>query len=169
MLVLLVSDTNILLDWEDGGRLDVLFALGSTLAVPDVLLAEELSDRAERLVGLGLQVRSLGSEGIVRAAALMRVHRKPSRMDLLALALAQQELCPLLTGDRDLRAAAEAEGVAVHGTLWVAERAVVGGVLTPAELRAVYRHMRDAGRRLPWRECEVQLRRLEGMGRLDGL
>jgi predicted nucleic acid-binding protein len=159
-VLLLVSDTNILLDWEDGGRLEVLFALGATLVVPDVLLAEELADRAERLTSLGLQARPLGPDGIVRAAVLARTHRRPGRIDLLALALAEQEGCPLLTGDRDLRAAAEAEGVAFHGTLWLAEVAVTAGALAPRELRTVYRRMRDAGRRLPWKEVEAQLRRL---------
>jgi predicted nucleic acid-binding protein len=159
-VLLLVSDTNILLDWEDGGRLEVLFALGATLAVPDVLWVDELADRAERLRALGLQARSLGPEGIHRAEALARVHRKPGRIDLLALALAAQEGCPLLTGDRDLRAAATAEGVAVHGTLWLAEQAMAAGALRPMELREVYQRMRQAGRRLPWREVDAQLRRM---------
>jgi predicted nucleic acid-binding protein len=159
-VLLLVSDTNILLDWEDGGRLDVLFALGATLVIPDVLLAEELADRAARLKEFGLQAQPLGPEGIVRAATLARTHRKPGRIDLLALALAEQEGCPLLTGDRDLRAAAEAEGVVVHGSLWLAEEAVAVGALAASELRSVYRRMREAGRRLPWKEVEAQLRRL---------
>lgn len=159
-MLLLVSDTNILLDWDEGGRLEVLFAIGATLAVPDALLGEELDDHADRLRALGLQARVLRSEGVVRAAALAMVHRRPGRIDLLALALAEQEACPLLTGDRHLRSAAEAEGVTVHGTLWLAERAVETGALTIEELGEVYQRMRDAGRRLPWREVEAQLRRL---------
>ena len=160
-MLLLVSDTNILLDWEDGGRLDALFMLGATLAVPDLLLAAELADRADRLRALGLEVRPLRPEGLLRAADLARRHRKPSRIDLLALALAEQERCALLTGDRDLRVAAAAEGVAVHGTLWLAEQAVAVGAIAPADLQEVYRRMRAAGRRLPWKEIDAQLR---GMG-----
>ena len=94
---------------------------------------------------------------------LTKVHRRPGRIDLLALALAEQEGCALLTGDRHLRAAAEAEGVEVHGTLWLAEQAITAGALLPAELRELYRRMRDAGRRLPRQEVEAQLRRL-GVG-----
>ena len=159
-MLLLIRDTNILLDWEDGGRLDALFSLGATLAVPDLLLAEELADRADRLRALGLVVRPLGAAGIGRAAALARKHRKPSRIDLLALALAEQERCPLLTGDRDLRVAAEAEGVVVHGTLWLAEQAVAVGALPATALREVYRRMWATGRRLPWKTVDAQLRRM---------
>lgn len=148
-MLLLVRDTNILLDWEDGGRLDVLFQLGPVLAVPDILLAEELADRAARLTALGLETRPLRPAGVTRAGALAAIHRKPGRIDLLALALAGQEGCPLLTGDRDLRAAAEAEGMAVHGTLWLVERAAEVGALLPLEMRTPYLRMRDAGRRLP--------------------
>lgn len=157
-MLLLISDTNILLDWEAVGHLDVVFQLGATLAVPDVLLVEELSDYADRLQGLGLQIRSLSPEAVARAASLVARHRKPGRNDILALALAEQEGCPLLTGDRDLRAAAEAERVTVHGTLWLAERAVVSGLVSPNAMRALFQQMRATGRRLPWQEIDRRLR-----------
>lgn len=156
---LLVSDTNILLDWDQAARLAVVFDLGATVIVPDVLLFEELMSMAARLHGLGLQTRSLSPESIVRALSLTTRHRRPSRVDLLALALAEQERCTLLTGDRHLRDAAEEEGVEVHGTLWIGERALERNVLQPEQLRAAYTAMRAAGRRLPWDEIERQLRR----------
>ena len=38
-------------------------------------------------------------------------------MDHSALALAMQEKCPLLSGDKDLRVAANSEGVEIHDTV----------------------------------------------------
>lgn len=164
-MLLLISDTNILLDWVAGGKPEVLFSLEASLAVPDILLAEELTDLASLFVQLGLRELALRPEAVARAVALTHHHRKPSRMDLLALALAEQEACPLLTGDRHLRAAAIAENVAVYGTVWLGERAVATNALVPVELRDVYRRMRATGRRLPWAEVDAQLRRWG----LDGL
>ena len=77
------------------------------------------------------------------------------------MAAAEQEACPLLTGDRNLRVAAEGEGIEVHGTLWVAERLVVAGVVSVDELRDAYAKMRASERRLPWAEVDRQLKRLE--------
>lgn len=157
--MLLVSDTNILLDWESGGELAVLFRLGVPVAVPDVLAAEELGDRLPELLGLGLQVRSLAPAGVQRVVALTRTYARPSRVDLTALALAEQERAVLLTGDRDLRIAAAAEQVEVHGTLWLAERAVGTGAISGMAMRDAFQRMQRGGRRLPWAEVSALVRR----------
>lgn len=91
---------------------------------------------------------------------LAKLYRKPSRLDLAALALAEQEGCPLLSGDRHLREAAEAERVEVHGTLWLAERLVRAKLVSLSELTRGYARMKDAGRRLPWDAVDQQLARL---------
>ena len=83
-----------------------------------------------------------------------------SRNDILALALARQERCPLLTGDRRMRDAAAAEQTEVYGTLWVVEQLVRSGVVNIGEARAAYEAMRGNGRRLPWQEIQRQLTRL---------
>ena len=101
---------------------------------------------------------------MTRLEALGGQYTRPSRLDLSALAAAEQEGCPLLTGDKALREAAKKEGVEVHGTLWIAERLVETGRLSPAALGAAYAKMRARGRGLPWEEVEAQLSRLEGWG-----
>jgi hypothetical protein len=108
---LLISDANILIDLEEGDLLDVSFRLPYQFSVPDILFAEELEAQHAHLVTLGLGVRGLSSEAMRDAAELIRRSRGASRNDCFALALARQEKCPLLTGDRDLRALAEAERI----------------------------------------------------------
>lgn len=157
---LLISDANILIDFEEGGLVDALFGLEARLAVPDVLFEDELKEAHPHFEELGLESIELGPVAVHRAVELARAHRRPGRIDLLALALAEQEACPLLTGDRDLRDAANAEGVEVHGTLWVAALLLDAGLVTASELRAAYQAMRAASRRLPWSLVDDQLRRL---------
>ncbi|MCB9540305.1 MAG: DUF3368 domain-containing protein [Myxococcales bacterium] len=159
-MALLVSDANIFIDFEDGGLLDVLFGLDETIGVPDLLFEDELRAQHWGLLDRGLVLIELSAETVERVTLLATRYRHPSRLDLAALAAAQQEMCALLTGDRHLRRAAEREGVEVHGTLWLAERLVVRGLLSVSQLSAAYRQMRARGRRLPWDEVGRQLARL---------
>jgi hypothetical protein len=66
------------------------------------------------------------------------------------LVLAERQVCPLLTGDKALRAAATREGVVVHGTLWLAEEMFKAGVLDVEGLKAAFEEMLRRGRRLPY-------------------
>jgi predicted nucleic acid-binding protein len=155
--MLLISDANILIDFECGGAVEVLFRFGRVIGVPDVLFEQELRARHTHLLALGLRSMVVEPAAVARAVALARVYRRPSRIDLLALALAEFQRCPLITGDRHLRAAAEAEQVEVHGTLWVMAQVVAAGSATPAHARVAYAAMRDQGRRLPWALVNEQL------------
>jgi predicted nucleic acid-binding protein len=76
-------------------------------------------------------------------------------MDHSALALALQERCPLLTGDKDLRVAAKKEGVEVHGTLWIIEELLNQKILKQSQAK---------GSRLPWGDVEKLLNRWEMIG-----
>lgn len=158
---MLISDANIFIDLEDGGLLDALFRLPEPIGVPDLLFEDELRQRHEHLLDHGLVLIELSAETLVRVLDLARRYEKPGRLDLSALGAAEQEGCPLLTGDKALRSAAQAEGVEVHGTLWLAERLVTAQVITVSELREAYSKMKATDRRLPWAEVEKQLQRLE--------
>ncbi len=157
---LLISDANIFIDFDVGGLLGQLFDISATIGVPDLLFEDELRDQHQDLLIHGLKLMTLEAPAIQRTIELARRYCRPSRLDLAALALAEQEACPLVTGDRRLREAADGEGVEVHGTLWVAELLFTEGIVTITELRHAYMRMRDAGRRLPWDAVEDQLRRL---------
>jgi len=110
-MLLLISDANILIDIEDGNLTSVLFRLPYEIAVPDILFELELRERHSYLLEAGLKVRSLTAESVKRTESLSFKYSRPSLMDHSALALAMQEKCPLLSGDKDLRIAAKSEGV----------------------------------------------------------
>lgn len=60
----LVCDTSVLVDLERGSLLEATFSLPVTLAVPDLLYVQELSNyNGSQLLDLGLQILELDGEG----------------------------------------------------------------------------------------------------------
>ncbi len=116
---LLISDANIIIDMNMGGLLRLMFRFDATFAVPDVLFEEELRADHPELLRLGLERFELSESTVVYAARLVEKYRGlgASINDLLALALARQEECPLLTGDGRLRTAGQTEGIEIPGLL----------------------------------------------------
>jgi predicted nucleic acid-binding protein len=159
---LLISDANIIIDMNTGGLLRLMFRFDATFAVPDVLYEEELRTDHPELLRLGFKRVELNEDTVAYAGRLVEKDRTlgASINDLLALALARQEECPLLTGDGRLRTAGQTEGIEVHGTLWLIEQMVRAGTMTVRQAEAGYAKMREAGRRLPWDEVDQQLRAL---------
>ena len=157
---LLISDANIIIDMNTGGLLRLMFRLDATFAVPDTLFEEELRAHHPELPRLGLRLLELREETVVYAERLVEKYRGlgASINDLLALALAWQEKCPLLTGDSRLRTAGQTEGVDLHGSVWLIDQRLQAGTITVRQAAAGYEKMRNAGRRLPWDEIEKQLR-----------
>jgi len=151
---LLISDANILIDIVEGEVVDPVFELPYEMCTPDLLYYDELATHHPDLVEKGLALKDVQGEFLLQVPALQEKYKKPSRYDCLALALATQEGCPLLTGDKYLRAAAEQENVEVYGTLWLIDRAVEHGVLSQEGARLAFCRMRQAGRRLPWSTVE---------------
>lgn len=164
--MLLISDSNILIDMADGGLLQTMFRLKETFAVPNVLYEEELATLHPELPDLGLVSMTLQGDGVVEAFRLKAQctgRTAPSQNDLFALMLAKQEQCPLLTGDKRLRKLAEKEHkeIELRGTLWLVEQMVAEELITVTEARAAYQKMKEAGSRLPWKEAERRLKALE--------
>ena len=73
-----------------------MFRLPETIAVPDVLFAEELEIRHAHLLAMGLVKLEVRDEFVLEAYRLAGIYRKPSHNDLLALSLAKLwELIPI--------------------------------------------------------------------------
>jgi predicted nucleic acid-binding protein len=157
MALLLISDSNILMDAEAGGLLAELFHLPFTFAVPDILFEEELAENFAHLVAMGLQVREMPPEMVMTAERLARLYRRIGGNDRLALALALAERVDLLTGDEWLRKAADTEGVQVRGTVWILQELVHHGRITREAALEALERMRRSGRRLPWEEARRRI------------
>ena len=160
-MLLLISDANILIDIEIGGLVAPMFSLEYQFAVPDVLFYEELEEQHNYMLEMGLSAKVLDEEMVKRVADLAAKYPRPGRNDLFALVLAEKEICPLLTGDKDLKVAAESENIEVRGTLWLVSEMVRAGKISVHVARGAYQRMRARGRRLPWEIAEQMLANFE--------
>ncbi|BAM07070.1 DUF3368 domain-containing protein [Leptospirillum ferrooxidans] len=160
-MLLLISDANILIDIEIGGLIAPMFRLEYQFAVPDILFYEELDGQHAHLLDMGLQPKELDEAMVARVSEFATKYPRPGRNDLFALVLAASEQCPLLTKDKNLKAAAESENVEVRGTLWLVNKMVQSGKITVHVARNAYQIMRAHGRRLPWNVAEEMLAELE--------
>jgi hypothetical protein len=163
---LLISDANILIDMEAGALMATLFQLPMQLGIPDVLYYEEIEPGTPGLDALGLQIMEVSGGFVAYAQGLPGQHHhllpanngpKPDHNDYLALALAKQEDCTLLTGDANLRIVARKEQVAVMGTIGLLCCMVENQLITVVEALAALNRMKAGKRRLPWPEAEKAL------------
>jgi len=140
-----------------GEILSRVFELPARWLVPDVLLEEELHEPSGAwLLELGVERCELDGVQVNKVAELASRYRRPSRLDLFALVQAKDGEAILVTDDGSLREAAENEGVAVHGTLWILDLMVERHLITGSEAATSLEKMIAAGRRLP--EGEVRAR-----------
>lgn len=154
-----VTDANIWIDLDEGGLLGRVFDLGDDLSIPDLIFAELRTPDTSLLEELGLKIVGLSGFQLADVQAnLARRYPKPSVVDLTALVVARDQDLVLLTGDGALREAGEAEGVEVHGVLWLLDRMVGEGVLAPPEAARSLRLVMSAGARLPRKEVGKRLK-----------
>jgi predicted nucleic acid-binding protein len=160
----LVSDTSVIVDLDRGDLLDAAFGLGDELVVPDYLFERELDlEFGDRLRALGIVIESLDGGEVRRAAELGRVQRKLSVADTFAFALAHQRQWTLLTGDSVLRTVAQAQGVEVHGVLWIIDRIEGAGLCDAPTLHAcLTKTIAHPRCRLPRHEVGQRLKRYLG-------
>ena len=163
-MLVLVSDTSVIIDLDRGDLLEAAFSLDDDFVVPDLMFEREFdAEIGERLQRLGLRTESLDGPEVAHAARIGRADLRLSVADSFAFSLAFGRRWPLLTGDGALRALAEAEGLEVHGVLWVVDRIEAAGIRDHPTLHACLGKTAAHPRcRLPKREVEQRLRRYAG-------
>ncbi len=138
-----------------------MFQLPYEFSILDILFEEELEQQHIHLLGFGLKIGELYSETMKYVESIIPLNIKASRNDCFALALAKQENCPLLTGDKSLKIAAENEDVEVKGTIWLVVELIKQEILNIDQARNAFLLMKNSGRRLPWNIAESELQKLE--------
>ena len=150
MQQMLISDANIFIDLDCCALTELMFTLPYRFCTPDVLFEQELRKQHADLLQMGLQKLSLTEQSMIYVVQLSGQYRKTSLYDLMALSLARQESCPLLTGDKALRDAAQKEAVLIKGTVWVLEQLVVHQKIDKNQAITALDTMKSQGRRLPF-------------------
>ncbi len=153
----LVTDTNIWIDLENGGILIEVFRLPFRFLIPDFAIPELIRPRWETLEALGLEAHELVAKQLIELAQLRETHRNLSIIDLAAFLLARMLDATLLTGDWRLIELANANSLSVHEVLWLLDEMVHSQALTPGQAATALRRMLEQGARLPAEECKNRL------------
>jgi hypothetical protein len=158
-MIILVSDTSILIDLERGGLLEAAFSCGLTMVVPDLLYERELEpENGALLRKLGLGVVSLTPEEVALAQKLRTERKALSPPDCFALSCATRADHALVTGDKILRTEAMARLGTVYGLLWMLDQmAASGGVATTLLYEGLARISSHPRCRLPHAEVRSRL------------
>lgn len=158
-MIILVSDTSILIDLERGGLLEPAFSCGLTMVVPDLLYEKELEpENGALLRKLGLGVVALTPDEVTFAQQLRAERKALSLPDCFALSCAARPDHALVTGDKILRTEAQARLGIVYGLLWILDQMAasehVAKTLLHEGLSRISNHPRC---RLPQAEVRARL------------
>ena len=135
-MIILVSDTSVLIDLERGGLLEAAFSCGLTMVVPDLLYERELaSHNGPLLRALGLGVVALDPSEVEFAQKLRRKQPGLSIPDCFALSCARRGNYALVSGDKLLRSEAVVEKCTVFGLLWIFDQMESSGRISKEMLR----------------------------------
>ncbi|MCL2590082.1 MAG: hypothetical protein FWD67_04180 [Betaproteobacteria bacterium] len=160
-MIILVSDTSVLIDLERGGLLEAAFSCDLTMVVPDLLYERELAaDNGPLLRRLGLGVVALTPDEVTFAQRLRKKQPGLSLPDCFALSCARRQDHALVTGDKLLRTEAQAWQCAVYGLLWILDQMEASGKTRAAMLHEGLTRISNHPRsRLPKGEVLVRLQR----------
>ena len=130
------SDTNVWIDYNYIEKLEIPFRLECTYIMHHDAIDDEIKQPAElrgNLIKLDLVSVELTTEEFYYAEKLGSQYRRLSIYDITALAIAAKRKITLLTGDKSLKKAAEAEGVTVIGTIGLLDRLLAEGCIDQKE------------------------------------
>lgn len=138
ILSALVIDRNCWIDLQCGGLVD--FAL-KTLVEPcatDLVLHElKQAPSGEELEAKGVRKLSLAGPQVAELFQLAEAARRVSHQDLSSMIIARDIRGVLVTGDGHLRSLASAQGIDVHGSLWLLRELVTSGLSAATASEAV--------------------------------
>ena len=160
-MIILVSDTSVLIDLERGGLLEPAFSCGLTMVVPDLLYVRELeAENGPLLRRLGLGVVALNPDEVNFAQQLRTQQPGLSLPDCFALSCARRQDHALVSGDKLLRTSAQAKHCVVYGLLWILDQMEASGKVSTSTLHEglsrIWNHPR---RRLPKSDVTARLQR----------
>lgn len=159
-MLLLVSDSSVLIDLERGGLLESTFLSGHTLVVPDLLYENELANyNGSYLRELGLAVTELNPDEVSNAQDIHTLRPGLSLEDCFALVCACRSNHILLAGDGLLRKEATARNVTCKGLFWLLDEMLASGKTSKNLLcEAITRISQHPHCRLPKAELEKRLK-----------
>lgn len=162
-----ISDSSVLIDLAKARLIENTLALPYEFVIPDVIFADELIDlkhyKKEHLLELGFKIGSLEGEEVGTAFEYSIRYKPLTANDCFALVLAETIAeAILLTGDGDLRKAAQRHKVETHGIIWLCEQMRECQTVGDKVLLVALESLRDDPRcRIPKRELNRLIEQLK--------
>ncbi len=165
-MIFISSDTNVWIDFDVLGRLDLPFKLTYTYLMTEITIEEELLSPGlkDKLISLGLQKTELSPEEFTLVLDYEQKYLQLSLHDRIALSIAKLRAIPLLTGDGALRKAATREGVQLMGTLKILDELHQTEIIQTEEYEHLLKCLKAGNGkkvRLPKEEIEKRLNHLK--------
>lgn len=164
-MIFISSDTNVWIDFDVLGRLDLPFKLTYTYLMTEITIEEELLSPGlkDKLISLGLQKTELSPEEFALVLDYEQKYLQLSLHDRIALSIAKLRTIPLLTGDGALRKAATKEGVKLMGTLKILDELHQAEIIQTKEYEKLLKCLEA------WNGKKVRLPKVEIEKRLNSL
>ncbi|MBM4093241.1 MAG: hypothetical protein FJ276_28100 [Planctomycetes bacterium] len=162
-MTIVVQDASTLINLLWSGLLTVAAeALELRILTTDLVAAEIREPRAEFEAAVRnqwVEVRDLSGDALLALVEERQRATGLSIQDVSVVALARAEVCPLFSSDARVRAYADKCDVIVYGELWILDRLVDRGALTPGEAAGKLQTMLRHAARLPRKEVEIRMDR----------
>lgn len=159
---IVISDTNILIDLQQASLLGIFFALPVEIHTVDFVVAEIKTDPLRTAVGEMIRTGVLHVDNITdeqMPKVLSLLSGNLSLTDCAVWFTAKTNGWTLLTGDKKLRAKAEADGVTVRGILHVLDELLDASKIDPSYAAEKLEQLSRGNKRLPAAEVELRLRK----------
>jgi predicted nucleic acid-binding protein len=163
-MTLIITDTNVFFDIISIGALPEFFSLDYEIYTTVFVIQEikqsdqreaiEVFIRAKKLTSIEFDSDEIGEiEEFKTSKNFKGITDKSVLWKSLKLN------CPLLTGDRKLRAEAENQGVEVHGTIWVIERLVEKNLIELTKGLHLLETLKQVNSSLPFDEIDKLIKK----------
>lgn len=155
-----VNDASILFDLIDAGLIHSLFQLDCTFCTTDYIINEITEAKQRTVIQKFVDDNSLTVLSIADISKIydeMKIHPALSSQDCSVLITAREKNAVLLTGDNSLRKIAAAEGLEVHGVLWVLDVLLDKGIISSNTAHDKLSDLMKINSFLPLDECNKRL------------
>ena len=165
MTIVAVSDTNIFIDLLETSLLEKLFLLPWEIHTTDFILNEIKEEHQKKLMNTirrqyKLTVKTFDIDELDDLIDFYEEQKSKSNITLQDCSVwtySRDNGYMLMTGDGKLRSAAKADGIEVHGILYIFDQFVEHQLLTPAEAADKLEELKLLNQRLPKSELDKRI------------
>jgi len=161
---IIITDTNVFFDLIEINALPEFFSLPYEICTTDFVVNEVLHSHQKEQIEIFIRARKLTifklTDNEVDEVKTFKTTRFFKGLtDKTVLWKAKQLNCSLLTGDGKLRKEAQAQGINVHGSIWVVENLVKNQVIEKSKAINFLEKLKEINNSLPVDEIDKLIKK----------